>query len=462
MFLLWLQTMSFGNSEARAAYLTIVAGSLGFVGAGAQVALSQMIQRGVNISQVMDFPSKYFGIFDLLKTVFYFQGARVVVNTINITNLGASGVNIANSTYDVVNRWRDDNERPSALAILQLSTSVLFFGHAVYNFRSATTIIDETQAKVLQNYQDSLRSNRHRKTFTKMMKETIRQNDGNAAQGKAEVISTIRKIPNKDELFASLTRNNKEFNKKGIKFAADKGGITLNGVAIDMSELAAMNRNDGVTFVDMLPNKVEVKTTMAETNSIKESISGIFKNATAEDWVNLLLAAQKLTHMYKQGVRVMLMELVSLILKNVEPEILVKLQEWFPNGGHYARILHMVLKFVSIGVDLLDRQYTKWKTSGSEKDYSPIFEHINVERTKRYITLMEHVTGSLFVANRLKDGVLMKLLKYFCTWFSNETLKNKEKEDRVEKRSKHDGFYVHIRKNERCLVCEGVKIVPLR
>lgn len=44
--------MSFANSEARGAYLNIVAGSLGFVGAGANMAVTQLAARGVNIGQV--------------------------------------------------------------------------------------------------------------------------------------------------------------------------------------------------------------------------------------------------------------------------------------------------------------------------------------------------------------------------------------------------------------------------
>lgn len=44
--------MSIANSEARGAYLNIVAGSLGFVGAGANAALAQLVSNGVNIGKV--------------------------------------------------------------------------------------------------------------------------------------------------------------------------------------------------------------------------------------------------------------------------------------------------------------------------------------------------------------------------------------------------------------------------
>lgn len=44
--------MSFANSEARGAYINIVAGALGFVGAGATTAISQLAASGVNVGQV--------------------------------------------------------------------------------------------------------------------------------------------------------------------------------------------------------------------------------------------------------------------------------------------------------------------------------------------------------------------------------------------------------------------------
>lgn len=93
---------------------------------------------------------------------FLSQGAKAAVDAINIINLGAGGASMANSVHDVIYQWVTSKEPPSALTLLQLSSNILFFGHAVFNFRTATTIIDETQSKVLQEYTDSLRSNRHR------------------------------------------------------------------------------------------------------------------------------------------------------------------------------------------------------------------------------------------------------------------------------------------------------------
>src|SRR5699024_10626554 len=137
--------------------------------------------------------------------------------------------------------------------IVQLSSSILFFGHAVYNFKSAGTIIEESQTRTLRDYHDSLRSNRHRKTFNKLMKETIRQNNGDVNRGQAEVIKTIIKIQNKDDVFATLTRLNKQMNKNDVKFSASNGDITLNGVTIDMGKFGMMDNNEAATFLKTLP-----------------------------------------------------------------------------------------------------------------------------------------------------------------------------------------------------------------
>lgn len=86
----------------------------------------------------------------------------MTVNVITVSNIGVNGLGVANNTYEMIDQWRRENAAPSLLAVVQLTSSVLFFGNAVYNFRSASVIVEETQTQVLQDYQDSLRSNRHR------------------------------------------------------------------------------------------------------------------------------------------------------------------------------------------------------------------------------------------------------------------------------------------------------------
>lgn len=44
--------MSISNADARGSYINIVAGSLGFVGAGAATVMSQLVSQGINVGRV--------------------------------------------------------------------------------------------------------------------------------------------------------------------------------------------------------------------------------------------------------------------------------------------------------------------------------------------------------------------------------------------------------------------------
>ncbi|XP_072397360.1 uncharacterized protein [Diabrotica undecimpunctata] len=243
------ENLSIFNSEVRGIYINILAGSLGFVGAGANMTLSRLISRGANIG----------------------QGFGMAVNAISVANIGISGIGIINSSYDVFDMWINHNQAPSPLVILQLASSVLFFGNTVYTFRTVGKIIDETQGRILEDYHDSLRSNRHRRTFNKLMKETIRQKEGNQVQGRAEVIKTIRNIANKDDVFAALTRNNKLMNRNGIRFSANGGEIILNGQTINMNEFIGMNREHASAFLSNLPTEPHIS--ISDTNSMIDNFS---------------------------------------------------------------------------------------------------------------------------------------------------------------------------------------------
>ncbi|XP_066260971.1 uncharacterized protein [Euwallacea similis] len=76
------ESMSFANSEARSAYLNIVAGTLGFVGAGANIALTQCVQNGIAVG----------------------RSATYTVNTIGALTIGAGGASLVNSSYEVIDQ----------------------------------------------------------------------------------------------------------------------------------------------------------------------------------------------------------------------------------------------------------------------------------------------------------------------------------------------------------------------
>ncbi|XP_017772410.1 PREDICTED: uncharacterized protein LOC108559587 [Nicrophorus vespilloides] len=207
------QTMSVMDSEARGAYLNIAAGALGFAGSGARFALTSFISRGGTVG-------------------FAIRGA---VDGLTGANVLMSGAAISNSTYEVYNQWQSNNEI-GYLTWIQLSSSILFFGHSVYNLQSAGTIITETQQQTLEDISTSLRSNRHRKTFNKITKETVAIHGDQ--QGKGKVITYIKNLgSSRDDVLANLTKNNKMLNQKGIRYFVDQGNVQFNNIKVDISSL---------------------------------------------------------------------------------------------------------------------------------------------------------------------------------------------------------------------------------
>lgn len=92
---------------------------------------------------------------------FYLQAARIAFNTMNVANLIGSGINIGCTGYNIIDKLIN-KERVSPLELFQFASSVLFFHQSVVGFKTANTIISETQSTTLQNYEKTLRSNRHR------------------------------------------------------------------------------------------------------------------------------------------------------------------------------------------------------------------------------------------------------------------------------------------------------------
>lgn len=406
------ETLSFANSEARGAYLSIVAGSLGFVGAGANMAVSQLAARGVNLS----------------------QGATITINIINMTNLGAGGIGIVNSSYDVIDQWLTTKQKPSALQLVQLGSSILFFGHAVYNFKLAGTVIEETQARTIQDYQESLRSNRHRKTFSKLMKETIRQNNGDVQRGRAEVIKTVTRIGNKDDVFATLTRLNKKLNENKVKFSASNGEIKLNGVTVDMVQFNKMNVNDVVPFLQSLYASEPAPSDVQKINTkLQTSIPGITRN---QCWALASHIGQifcNVTDIMKDKITNTITELISELDKT---DIYKEFCRLFPGFTKFMKLVQMVASYFQ---QLINNNK----------------EETNFDSTKQVNQVLELVTKDFYHSNCPSEALLKELIGYFHTWFAKEVVDFEEGKERKEKRRIHSGV-LRVRDDIKCPQCGGV------
>ncbi|KAJ8963323.1 hypothetical protein NQ318_018792 [Aromia moschata] len=407
------ETLSFANSEARGAYLNILAGSLGFVGAGANVAVSQLASRGVNIG----------------------QGARAVVNTIGITNIGVSGASVLNSGYDVLDQWINENQSPSWLTIVQLSSSVLFFGNAVYNFRSCSTIVEEAQTRTLQDYQESLRSNRHRKTFTKLLKETISQNNGNEASGRAEVISAIRNIQNKDEVFAVLTRSNKDMNRNGIKFSAIDGDIRLNGIKIDMNEFMSMNKKETKT---LLMNLSSSEPSPVEARTMRTTVSSFHLDGTSVTDVNNIASyTLKLLYFCSGDVRTKVIGALASLLAKLTVDIKLGLDQLFPDHDKYFRLINLVVGFFSKLADELEEKYQMWKKTGDKQYHIMLFDYMEMDKAKRYVKLFEKAINMCYMGMNMTEEAIKRLLTHFHNWIATKVYEHQETKEREERRMIH-------------------------
>ncbi|XP_064211667.1 uncharacterized protein LOC103313132 isoform X1 [Tribolium castaneum] len=420
----------FESSEARGAYINIVAGALGFAGAGANMVVSQLAAQGFNIG----------------------RGATATVNTINIVNLGVGGAGIANSSYEVVKNWVSENEKPSLLTIVQLSSSILFFGHAVYNFKSVGTIVEEAQANTLKDFQESLRSNRHRKTFNKLLKETIRQNEGNVQKGQAEVISTIRNIKNKDDVFATLTRTNKAMHRNKVRFSAVNGEISLNGVPVDMSAFAKMEKNEVITFLTSLPNAPNPTTADIRNMSvtIRNSFYGINASQVGALAVGLvkLFGSSDLT--IQEKIISAVSELVQYLLTQVG--IMDELDRIFSTVDKYFRLINMVNRYFQSLINVVEEQYQRWLETRDPDLEEPYFFRLSLDYAKRAAELFNLVSEAYFTGTKLNAFGLKKLQEYFVTWFTNQVYSYEERQLRRDQRRQHSQ---QPRTRKHCPDCGG-------
>lgn len=388
-------------------------------------------------------------------------------------NLGASGAGILHSSYEIYVQWREENVAPSFLTVVQLSSSVLFFGNAVYNFRTGAAIVEETQTKVLQEYQDGLRSNRHRyifflllivmifdvyfrKTFNKMRLETIRQNEGNVAAAQADVIATIRTIPDRNEVFAVLTRSNKMFNKSNIKFAASGGKITLNGVAVDISMFGELSKTEQSTFLLELPQSPTP--TRAQATAISRMVDRVFR----VDYVNVcgqMLSIPQwnfatILNIFQPAVQELLLKCLQTLLNNIQINLNDVFKTIFPGRDLLETVLALVINFFKTKMALYEQEYIEQRESErlnspnfDESDFAARF-NASTDTARRALLFFERAVARSFSGDDVIEGVLREMIEYFTKWITEQMYKYEENRKMREVRGL-------ARSAQICSVCGG-------
>jgi hypothetical protein len=116
----------------------------------------------------------------------------VLVNALNYGSLAVNGLGLINTLVILHEKHRSNDL--TKLEVFQFASSVLFFTMSAVNTKTASTIIKETQSGMIKDFEGSLRSNRHRRMFRRVAKQT-QGKDGNTMQGNAKVsiVSVIEK-----------------------------------------------------------------------------------------------------------------------------------------------------------------------------------------------------------------------------------------------------------------------------
>ncbi|KAI5651889.1 hypothetical protein NE865_00226 [Phthorimaea operculella] len=202
------QSISPTDAEARGSWLNIAASSVGLAAGAASSLLSKSAAAGTNMTKTG-------------------QALAVSVEVLRHANLVTGGAGVMNSLLHIILKYRNHGEKPTKLELFQFTAATLFFCNAVMSNRTAQNIIEDAQAKAINEYRDTLRSNRHRKIFDKLSAESRRVQG--PVQGNTEVIKGIKNIVDKDQYFADVLRINKDINqhKLRISMTAD-GNVNLN------------------------------------------------------------------------------------------------------------------------------------------------------------------------------------------------------------------------------------------
>lgn len=290
------------------------------------------------------------------------------------------------------------------------------------------------------------------------MKETIRQNNFNEAQGRSEVIAAIRNIQNKDDVFAVLTRSNKDMNKKGIKVSASGGDIVLNGVKIDYNEFAAMNKNDATSFLSNLSSYVEP--TPVDRASTQLIVSDLFKNVSISDIESITNITMKLLSFCSGDIKTKIIGALASLIASLAQPFLKGLDEIFPNHSKYAQLLEMVVSFFARKAEALEEQYKTWIKTDDDRYFSPVFRNIDVKQIRRAVQFFELVVDMYCKGTKyLTEIALKELIEFFYKWLAQKVYEYQQDKERATSRRNHSALSPSGKIN--CTKCGGHYYKPI-
>lgn len=260
------------------------------------------------------------------------------------------------------------------------------------------------------------------------MKETM-NNHNDSTRAKAEVISAIRNIPNKDEVFAALTRNTKRLTKAGVKYSADGGKITLGGIVVDMNEVIGLNPKQAETFFNNLnreaPTIGKVNQTSNSNTGLKTALSRMLNDLKVEEGSgmnlnNLVVLTSNLFKFCCSDVRTQVVEAVrqavNYVLNILLKPLVDDIDKIIPKTEQCYQFLRIGMSFFSKIVDEWEERYQMYVETGDEQYYHSLFDTVKPEYAKRAVAFFEFIVRSSFNGESLATNVLNQLSGYITAW----------------------------------------------
>lgn len=292
------------TKKTAADWLTIGSSTIGILSIGASKALSKAIEKGMEIGKT----------------------SRYLHDSIAGGNILMNGATVTYRSFDIYTKKRKIEKSD----IFFLACELFFLCNSVVNMNTAKNIIKTQEKQMLDEYKNSLRSNRHRQAFKKLTKD---------ADSSTEIIREINKIDQKNEFFAALVRNKKTINPQEFSKLSLKERVIL------VSDLVPAN-NSTKSFGNAC--KSALKTFFLNSN--EPSLSNVNKIETLYR-KNFVPVFNDITKHFLENAEVILKELLRLGLM-----MLKKISLDDTTGEVFASILEFLWDTIKVEILKLNRR----------------------------------------------------------------------------------------------------------
>ncbi|XP_058808441.1 uncharacterized protein LOC131674025 isoform X2 [Phymastichus coffea] len=250
------QSIDVRNKQAMPAWFGAVGSALGLAASGGSALLSKAIRTGTSIS----------------------KGAQITHDVIMISNLSVNSISVGYNSMHLVQQYKQNGEI-SVKDVFLWSAHILFICNSAVNMRFALNIIKSDQNQILKDFEESLRSNRHRREFRRLVRNTG-ANISDEVSRNGQIIKSLTKISNKDEFFATIVQNRKLFAFTNTQLSFTDGQIQINGVSLlSPSTFTSMSKENIVSLIKQATKGVQNTSKPSTSNnsfvSAKPLISGV-------------------------------------------------------------------------------------------------------------------------------------------------------------------------------------------